>query len=330
MGSKLNFPFQKKHPGEQPKNCKWCILMLVDLKRCHPWKRMQAMFTSSLHHIIHNKMESWRGKIERFWRWQDAFYMKKIYLKNWNYKYSSIFSKQIANKSVTEVDPFQSLVWVSTCKTWSLHLRSQGEVLNFDLVSTGIWILKFNIGLESCTKSATSKYFLVFIWSKFSFYFIGSSSSSIKCVRWAQKYILWQRSQINKWERLRKCTKLTSKQSQFNQRRNRVHSLHPISSCLSKVDTSQIKVFQGREARKPIYIRNPTVLTTLSGMWPCKEIKMSQVGQISKMRRNHSTECCSMEIEVCQFFKRAYETWDWNLLEIVHTQVQVIQIFQVK
>ncbi|RVW82635.1 hypothetical protein CK203_037380 [Vitis vinifera] len=36
MGSKLNFPFQRKYPGEQPKNCNWCILMLVDLKRCHP------------------------------------------------------------------------------------------------------------------------------------------------------------------------------------------------------------------------------------------------------------------------------------------------------
>ena len=32
--------------------------------------------------------------------------------------------------------------------------------------------------LESCTKSATSKYFLVFIWSRFGFYFIGNSCSS--------------------------------------------------------------------------------------------------------------------------------------------------------
>ncbi|RVW32984.1 hypothetical protein CK203_095593 [Vitis vinifera] len=29
MGSKLNFPFQRKYPGEQPKNCNWCILMLL-------------------------------------------------------------------------------------------------------------------------------------------------------------------------------------------------------------------------------------------------------------------------------------------------------------
>ena len=32
--------------------------------------------------------------------------------------------------------------------------------------------------LKSCTKSATSRYFLVFIWSRFGFYFIGSSCSS--------------------------------------------------------------------------------------------------------------------------------------------------------
>ena len=114
-------------------------------QKTHPWKGMQVMFTSSLHHIIHNKMESWRGKIEWFWRWQDAFYMKKIYLKNWNYKYSSIFSKQIANKSVKEVDPFQSLVWVSTWKTWSLHLLSQGGVSNFEFCLSILSNLNFEV-----------------------------------------------------------------------------------------------------------------------------------------------------------------------------------------
>ena len=33
--TKLSFK-KKKHFGEQPKNCNWCILMLMDLKRRHP------------------------------------------------------------------------------------------------------------------------------------------------------------------------------------------------------------------------------------------------------------------------------------------------------
>ena len=89
----------------------------------------------------------------------------------WNCKYNSIFAEQIANKSMREANPFRSLVWVSTCKTWSLHLRSQGGVLNFDLVFVGIWILKLNIAAEVLHKIYNIQIFYCFYLVKIWFLF---------------------------------------------------------------------------------------------------------------------------------------------------------------
>ena len=111
---------------------------------------------------------AWKGKIERFWRWQDVFCMKKIYLKNFGLscKYNSIFAEQISNKSIKEANPFRSLVWVSTWKTWSLHLLSQWGVLNFDLVFAGIWILKLNIAVGVLNKICNIQIFSCFLFGQ--------------------------------------------------------------------------------------------------------------------------------------------------------------------